>query len=91
MLSVEEKASTGGAASGTATDGKPGPNVMDPGTRGGRNNAVYIAAVAALGVAFWWRYSSGAIPTAAGWRVRAAASDQAHVNSERVCRGAPSY
>ncbi len=63
---------------------------MDPGTSGGRNNAVYVAAVAALGVAFWWRNSSGAVSSAAGWRVRAAASDQADVNSERVCRGAPS-
>ena len=56
-VSFEEKASTGGAESGAASDGKPGPNVMDPGQRGGRNNAVYVAAVAALGVAFWWRYA----------------------------------
>ena len=60
MPSVEEQESTGGAASGTESDGKPGPNVMDPGSRGGRNNAVYVAAVAALGVAFWWRYAHDA-------------------------------
>ena len=31
--------------------------MMDPGSRGGRANALYIAAAAALGVGFWWRYA----------------------------------
>ena len=58
------QASQGGAQSGHASDGKPPPNIMDPGDRGGRSNALYIAAAAALGVAFWWRYArkSGATP-----------------------------
>ena len=56
-LDCSFQASTGGSASGHASDGKPGPGVMDPGASPGRNTALYIAAVAGLGVAFWWRYA----------------------------------